>query len=269
MYLTDYHAHTTISPDARTTITQLCRAAVDAGVQEVCVTDHWNLADQQGVLSLGPLDWTPSLKQWKAARTKFTGQVELRLGVEVGNGLLDPDAVAQTLALPELDFVIGSLHSAGDKYGHVGFYTAAHQVQTREEAVALLEDYVDLTLRLAQSDGYDVLGHINYPLRYLPQEYHLTWEPWWDQLAEALRAAIAQGKGIEVNTTQATADVREWLPYLRLYRDLGGEVLTFGADSHRPHQVGGLIREAREVARSVGFRWVATYKRRVPFFTAL
>lgn len=269
MYLADYHNHSTVSPDSRTPLTVLCKKAVEAGLHELCVTDHWNLVDQRGQPLQRPFDWSRSLKEWKTCRTRFSGQLELRLGLEVGNGVIDMAATAETLKLPQLDFVIGSLHNAGEKYDLVGTFTAAHAVKSKAEAEAIIDDYVELLGQVAATEDYDVLGHINYLLRYLPPEYHLTLEPWWDQLAEVMKTVISKGKGIEVNTTQGSADPAEWLPYLKLYKDLGGQVLTFGSDSHRPHQVGGLIREAQEVARQAGFKWQTTFKHRTAFFCPL
>ena len=48
MYLSDYHFHTRCSPDSAAPLAQQAKAALAAGVREICVTDHWNLLDQQG-----------------------------------------------------------------------------------------------------------------------------------------------------------------------------------------------------------------------------
>lgn len=267
MYLADYHSHSTISPDSQNSLYTLCHRACQVGLRELCVTDHWNLVNQLGTPQ--PIfDWKPSLKQYKALKGRFLGKLELRLGLEVGNGVLDEAAVASVLSLPELDFVIGSLHNLSPKYQNKGAYTVARQASSVEEGKALLDDYMDVLWQLANSDGYDVLGHVIYPLRYLPSEYGLTLEPWWEQLAETLNVVIAKGKGMEINTSGGTT-VFDWVPYLNLYKDLGGEILTFGSDTHQPHTVGASIADAYALARSTGFRYVATYKARAPFFTPL
>uniref|UniRef100_UPI0026ECBB5F PHP domain-containing protein n=2 Tax=Enterocloster clostridioformis TaxID=1531 RepID=UPI0026ECBB5F len=37
----DYHVHSTISPDAKGTMEEMCNAAMDAGIEEVAFTDHY------------------------------------------------------------------------------------------------------------------------------------------------------------------------------------------------------------------------------------
>ena len=48
MYCSDYHLHTLISSDSPASLEQQALSALDAGLNELCVTDHWNLLGQQG-----------------------------------------------------------------------------------------------------------------------------------------------------------------------------------------------------------------------------
>lgn len=268
MYLSDYHFHTRCSADSTATLTQQAGAAINAGVRELCVTDHWNLLDQQGKRLPTVYDWKRPLEQWKRVRSRWPGKLELRLGVEVGNGVLDPAAVDASLDLPELDFVIGSLHSQSAAAGGRGIFTVAHAATRREEGIAILDDYMDMLEELVQTGGYDVLGHVIYPLRYLPPEFGLDLRPWWDRLAEVFRVVIAQGKGIECNTSAGTT-VEQWRDVLSLYRDLGGEVLTLGSDAHQSAHMAAAFPQAVELIRSLGFRYLCVYRRRTPLFCKL
>ena len=268
MYLSDYHFHTRCSSDSTATLTQQARSAIRAGVRELCVTDHWNLLDQQGNRLPTVYDWSKPLDQWRRARGRWPGQLEIRLGVEVGNGVLDPEAVEASLDIPELDFVIGSLHSQSAAAGGRGIFTVARRCDRKEDGAAILEDYMDMLEERVRTDGWDVLGHVIYPLRYLPAEYRLDLRPWWDRLAEVFREAIAQGKGIEFNTS-CGATIEQWRDVLELYRDLGGEVLTLGSDAHRPQYMAAAFREAVELIRETGFRYLSVYRRRTPLFSRI
>lgn len=267
MDLVDYHTHTTLSPDSTITLDVLCQTAIGLGLREVCVTDHWNLVSQEGEVTLVPFPWQPSLEQWTAARERYASRLELRLGLEVGNGLLDDGLVIQTLSLPQLDFAIGSIHNLSETYDRQGAYTLAHRVSTRDEGIALLNDYMESLLALSRTDGFDVMGHIIYPLRYLPPALGLTLEPWRDTLAQLLRNLIQAGKGIEFNTKGGV--VEDYAGLLELYRDLGGRILTFGSDAHRANRLGDRLADAYALAREKGFQYYTVYRNRKPCFRPL
>ena len=53
MYLADYHTHSATSPDGQLTVSELAEAAVRAGLDEICVTDH---VETVVLLSKGEVD---------------------------------------------------------------------------------------------------------------------------------------------------------------------------------------------------------------------
>ena len=60
-----------------------------------------------------------------------------------------------------------------------------------------------------------------------------------DELAcpKILKTVIADGKGIEVNTSSYRYGLSDLTPsrdILKLYWELGGQILTIGSDSHKP-----------------------------------
>lgn len=270
MYCSDYHLHTRISSDSPASLEQQAQAAIQAGLNELCVTDHWNLLDQQSNPLPHTRDWAASMEHIRQARKQFGSQLEIRLGIEIGNGEIDPAGITEGLAQAgsDLDFVIGSLHNMSLGSGGLGIYTAAHRCHHIEEGIALLDDYVDTLTALAATDTFDVMGHVIYPLRYLPQQWQLTLDPYEEQLRELFRTLIQSGRGIELNTTQGNT-VEEWTPVLNLYRNCGGEILTIGSDAHRPEFIGAGFRDACKLLQTLGFRWHCTYRNRKPEFHEL
>ena len=132
--------------------------------------------------------------------------------------------IADLLRQPELDFVIGSIHNLSPQAGGEDFYYADYT----DPAVcaAALDNYIASLEALApRPELYDVLGHIIYPLRYMPPEASLA--PFWDRISALLRTAVQYGRGIELNTCRGTT-VAEWRELLALYRSLGGEIITVG-----------------------------------------
>ena len=98
---------------------------------------------------------------------------------------------------------------------------------------------------------FDVLAHLTYCLRYMKQRDGI--EPdisRFDELiAESFRALIEKGRGIEINTSgirQGFGDCFPDLKYARLFRDLGGEILSIGSDAHRVEDIGSDIEKGIE-----------------------
>lgn len=270
MYCSDYHLHTLISSDSPASLEEQAQSALEAGLHELCVTDHWNLLDQQANPLPRTRDWTPSIAQCQKVRQLFAGQLKIRLGIEVGNGEMDPVAVTEGLAQAgeELDFVIGSLHNMSLGSGGIGIFTAAKKCQQIEEGIALLDDYVETLNALAATDTFDVIGHVIYPLRYLPAQWQLTLDPYEEQLRQLFHTLRETGRGIEFNTTQGRT-IEEWIPVLKLYRECGGEILTIGSDAHRVGQVGAGFADAAALLKHLGFKHYTTYQKRKPVFHLL
>lgn len=66
MYLSDYHTHSRLSFDAHAPLSELAEAAADAGLDELCVTDHFDFLDENGVPAEG-YDWAPAVAQHQQA----------------------------------------------------------------------------------------------------------------------------------------------------------------------------------------------------------
>lgn len=263
MYPADYHTHSLCSPDSTAPLENMAIAARRAGMTELCTTDHCDLQQEDGSV-LETWDWGPILRQYERARhlcpwPDFT----LLLGIELGGAHTDPRRAADILAGAPLDFVIGSIHNLSPAAGGRDFYFLEYE--SREQCSRYLDDYMSGLLALAPLPTYDALGHIIYPLRYMNGRggHRMTLAPWQEQLDEVLRTVIRTGRAIEVNT-HGGREIREWIPIVRRYRELGGELITLGSDAHRTTHVGRGIRPAMDLLRENGFRWVTCYRQRRP-----
>ena len=267
MFLMDSHTHSQLSPDANFPLAEMATAGAAAGLREMCITDHYDRMKEHGGGLQPDYDWGPALAQYRAVLPTLPEGFTLRLGIEYGSAPVDPEYAQRMLALPELDFVIGSLHNRSEKLGGEDFFYGDYQKES--ECYAALDDYFESMERLVELPGcYDVLGHIIYPLRYFPAEFQLSLDPWQEQLDEILRQVIQQGKGIEFNTSQGST-IRQWTSLLTRYRELGGEILTLGSDAHKAQYIGAGFQEACSLLRSLGYRWVCTYRQHTPQFHAL
>ena len=77
---------------------------------------------------------------------------------------------------------------------------------------------------------------------------------------------------MEINTSSFKYETGIWLPrkeILKLYKELVGEILTFGSDSHDPSHFMDHFAEAHELAKDLGFKYQCTFRKRKPEFHKL
>lgn len=250
MFLIDYHTHTRLSPDSEAHPRDMALAAKEAGLHELCLTDHLDFLDFSG-------KFTPQVVEEK---TTYTPQevealslegLTVRAGVELGEGWAAPDLAQQVYDRPGLDFVIGSAHNLDEAHGGGDFYFCDYS--SEDICYDVLDAYLGCLETLAARPAFDVLGHVVYPLRYMNGRdgNHVTMDRYHPRLEAIFRSLIAQGKGIELNTARG-AQVEVWRPILALYRDCGGELITLGSDAHRPEDVAKGIRAGGELLKEYG-----------------
>lgn len=279
MQLTDCHTHTEISPDSETKLSDMLRAARQADLFAYAVTDHVELCRwyPQGYYKSRPrneedfFDYAARFERsmQQNLRAKETAEdLTLLCGIELGEPDVDFALAKRIYNDPRLDFVIASLH---EMQGKLDFYFLDY---AHEDVDALLERYFTTLLHIAAQDCYDVLGHITYPLRYIEGDAGIPVDiaRYRDCIAEIFRTVIGKRKGIELNTSgyrQAYGKPFPDAELLRLYRDLGGKLLTLGSDAHKPEDVAGGIAEGAALAKSVGFDRITYYLRHDPCYITI
>ena len=53
---------------------------------------------------------------------------------------------------------------------------------------------------------------------------------------------------------------------LKLYRELGGRILTIGSDSHKPEHLGAFVEETKLELKALGFREFCTFDKMKPCY---
>ena len=121
-----------------------------------------------------------------------------------------------------------------------------------------------------QFHDFDVMGHLDYVVRYgKHREQEYSYGRFADEIDEILRYLIEHGKGLEVNT----AGLKYGLPFahphpdvLKRYKKLGGEIITVGADAHKPEHVGYDFNIVDNILEACGFKYYAEFIKRAPVF---
>ncbi len=264
MFYADQHMHSSVSFDSHSPRPDMAAAAVQAGLSALCFTDHYDVVDEQGHF-VPTYDWTPAREAHAQAKAAWGDRIFLGFGIEVGNAPEDFSIAEQVIAEPGLDLVIGSIHNSSAALQHQDYYYA--NFTSPAMCHQFLDDYFQSMLRLAQWGKFDTLGHIPYPLRYMRDRdgQDVSLVPYEGIIREILKAVIASGKAIELNTCKYhPGSAADYEGILRAYHELGGELVTVGADAHSPENVARAFPEGHELLRQCGFRYVTHFIGRTP-----
>ena len=255
MFYADYHVHTRLSMDGTIPASEMVKAALDAGLNEIALTDHCDL----NLMKQFPYSSEECYGEYAAAKSKG---IKVLIGVEIGQQTEFPELSKKILSFPEYDFVIGSYHCMA---GYPDFCEIVYKDYDVRELYSV---YFKGLLEYAKEADFDVLGHITYPFRYgFRQGYDITIDDYPDETDAVLKAIIGRGKGIEANASGLREKRSETMPPLHIvkrYRELGGEIITVGSDAHVPEHVGKGVKETTDALRELGFRYITAFEKRAP-----
>ena len=259
MHRQDYHIHTRFSCDSESSLEAVCEAAIAKGLDEIAFTDHLDFGPADDPDYFQPIAYFEAIERCKA---RYGARLTIRTGIEIGEPHLFGERAEEVLRAGTLDYVLGSAHY--DVNMQAGWKESYFEGRSMQEACTA---YFEQVAQLAADGDFDVLGHIDLvkrDARKFGRPYDGP-EPYADLIRSALQDVIQRGKGIEINTSPLRRGQPEPCPSLevvRWYRELGGEILTFGSDAHVPEDVGADLDAAREIARSVGFTRMASFEKR-------
>lgn len=282
MKLIDCHTHTQFSVDSEAALGMCAERADRLGLAAYAVTDHCECNSWYPAEHYSDGDdmhdsyrykdcFLDSVAAVTALKEKYNGKFNLICGVEMGQPQAAPEATAFINADERVDFIIGSLHQIR---GEKDFYYIDYIDLGTDKIYDLLERYFMELNEMCRTNSFDVLGHLTYCLRYMKQRHGI--EPdisrFDDIIADSFHTLAQNGKGIEINTSGLRQGFGETFPnlrYTKLFREMGGEIISVGSDAHTAEDIGKNVRDGIEIAKAAGFTRIAYFKKRQPQFIAI
>lgn len=258
----DFHMHSTVSYDGHNTGAEMARAALAAGLKEICFTDHLDYDPQHRIR----MDFDTEAYNEAYDGLEIPG-LTIRRGAEFGMLRDNAPQLKQDLQRRHFDFIIGSCHFVEDLDI---YFSPFWEGKTMEQAERL---YLEEILACVQAhEDFDVLGHLTYisKARSNPTHRPVAYTLYGELVDEILRTLVQKGKGIEVNTSGVDR-CGVFLPtaeYLRRFKELGGQIVTVGSDAHDTARAGQYCLEATKMVREI-FGYVCTFADREPIFHKL
>lgn len=259
MFKCDYHTHSlfsfdgdgTSSPDA------LCRAAIEKGITDLAITDHFESNWRIDNLS-AEYPARDAFEAITAAKDRYKDKLNLLYGIEIGQANQCPEEACRLLKEYKFDFVIASIHnlrSLPDFY----FYDFS-SVDDSNLADLFERNICELMESVDVLDKIDTIGHLTYIERYLAfagKKYDFSKHE--NSMEKLFRKMIAKEIALELNVSTLCKGLGFSMPntdILSFYRDCGGRLITVGSDSHSPKDVGESVEEGFRILKKVGLNHV-------------
>lgn len=264
--LFDYHLHTNFSADCKMTMGDLCQAAVDKNLDEIAITDHHDIDYQDDTMEF-LLRKNEYLDEIEKYQEKYDGKLVIKKGIEMG---LQPHILKESnqFLKDDFDFIICSFHTADRKDLYNGdFFKKYDQWQAY---IKYLESILEVVRNF---DNFSVIGHLDLVRRY---DYYGSTPDLMDNngaasvIKEIFKEIIRKDKGIEVNTAGYYIgngkNPNPSIKTLKLYKKMGGEILTLGSDSHSIDQIAYKFPETLTLLKNIGFEHLTTFNNMKPAF---
>lgn len=265
--LADMHMHTEFSLDSCAKLDSMADYAISKGIDTICITDHidWDFPEKNMIFDF---DVDAYEKCILRAREKYKGRLDILMGVELGMQPHLAERYTRFLESHPFDFVIGSVHLVNNRDP---YFPEAFKGMTDQEAYRL---YFENTLENVKAfHGFDSLGHLDYIVRYgrtKAQNYRLS--DYQDIIDEILKELISNDKALEVNSAGLRKNLGFPNPHtdiIKRFKELGGEMVTVGADAHKPSHIGYEFRRLSNILQKCGFTYYTKFKGRKPEFVKI
>lgn len=269
--LYDNHNHSQFSFDGgRTSVEKTVNSAIGKGLAGVCFTDHCDFFVPP--MKAKYEEYVPEVFDVEARNTeidkvnaKCPRGFHVFKGIEIGVQKSERDKIAAHLEKYSFDEIIASVHYLDDTDPFWGGY---YEGKTWRYAYGhYLETLYDEMVWLG--DRFDIMGHYDYVTRYAPYpECSILYKDFPDILDSMLRYLAENGKALEINT-KTYQDFKGRTPVLdknilMRYRELGGEIISLGSDSHDADRVGFNFERTAALVSRCGFRYLAHFDKRKP-----
>jgi histidinol-phosphatase (PHP family) len=259
----DMHIHSQYSMDSTTDMEDIVIQAIKKNMKSICFTDHVDFDS-----TLEKIDFvfrtSDYFRDINRVKYKYKKDIEILAGVEIGIQAHLFERYKEFINNNMFDFVLMSIHSVKRQDIYVDNFT-----KDRNPSEALDEYYSDMLTCVRGFSNFDVLGHIDYIDRYFSSKEDIPdFEIHKDIIRQILKTIIQKGKGIELNTSGFRKDLGYFHPkleILKLYKSLGGEIITIGSDAHTAHDVGSDYKLAEKMLRDLGFKLIHIFKDRKKF----
>lgn len=254
----DMHTHSNNSFDSKATIIEMCKNAIKNNVTDIAFTEHFSINSHKK--TYGYMNFSKYRKDIEEARNLFFHKLNIYTGLEICEPHENPNELKSHLCNLDFDLVLGSVHNINN-IGH-------RALCDKFDKYTVYNMYFEEVLKLVSIGDFDIAAHLDLMNRYAFNTLrNYNFYDYDHILKTILNKLIYRGIGIEINTSglrNSLNDIHPKIEILKLYKSLGGEIITIGSDAHNPSDVGYSCKESLTLLKDLNYKYIFTFKNRKP-----
>jgi len=275
----DYHSHHWRCGHARGNIEDYIKAAIDRGLAEIGIADHF----PYGPTSPNPdfealprkergmaiAEFPEYIEEIKELRGKYRGVIQVRISTEMAfaapGPLLDRQMEVLGPFMADLDYLLCGLHWIRIDDEIVGLHVdnAPKALQTHGED-RIHSAYIEKMTAMVETGCFDIVTHLdNHKLLWLPNEPVYS-DAHWQSMLTLLDSIKANGVAVEINTHATRKGCLSQFPSDGIVRAMieRSIPLVLSSDAHRPGDIGHGFDDFIRKARKWGLTHLCSYEKR-------
>lgn len=217
-YKADLHIHSNYSWDSKQDIASVIKEAEKRKLKYIGFADHIDFGNE------ATLDVVDRIKKRNAEIDSLQSLTSIKIlkGIEVGEPHLYQDEMKYLKRIPDLDYIIGSIHYLKRK--------SLRQIKSKD----LINKYFIEVLNMVKNSDIDILGHIDYIKRYIELDGLDE-----DILYQILETIHQLNIALEINTSglRRCGSAFPSQDILEDYIRIKGKKITYGSDAHEESEL--------------------------------
>ena len=256
----DLHTHSIFSFDGNDSCEALCQSAIAKGADVLAITDHCDIDGKD--MDVDKL-CSSQMNELTQLKEKYSNRLCLLKGLEIGQGIYRKALTQHIYDTYDYDFILGSLHNLENMED---FYFLDY---SQFDVDKLLVQYFEGLLELSEWGMFDSLAHLTYPLRYIiaREKINVDMSKFSDIIDSIFENLVKNKKALEINTSGLFMEMHDTLPnisFVKRFKQIGGEYVTIGSDSHYADRICQGVDKGLEIAYHSGFRNITIFKNHQP-----
>lgn len=245
------HVHTHFSEDSEVSLEDYCAYAIKKGVKYLCFTDHVDLNPVDSGLNYYKVD--NFFEEFYNVKEQYKEELNLLSGIEFGEPHKYIKEFEHYCTYP-YDFILASVH-----YFYNDMFLS-QMVKDNIDYELAFKKYFEQLLLMVEFGNFDCVAHFDFPKRYYKKLYYEK-----ETILKIFSTMIKNNICLEINTSSIRKGLAQPMPgeeLLSIYKSLGGECITIGADTHELSHLAADFDIAKNLANKLELKNVIFVQRK-------